>query len=74
MGLTRIYGLVYSVYTATREAEMGKAVGIWTIEVGMVTADHGAVLDVERTAVDQVRVTFADGYVRRIGLGGYIFI
>jgi predicted NUDIX family NTP pyrophosphohydrolase len=53
---------------------MGKAVGIWTIEVGMVAETYGEVVAVQRTRPDEVKVTFADGYVRRIGLGGYIYI
>jgi hypothetical protein len=53
---------------------MSKAVGIWSIKVGMVAEQYGQVVGVERVAPDAVKVTFADGYVRRIGLGGYILI
>ena len=53
---------------------MSKAYGIFSIKVGMLADGHGEVVDVERTAPDQVAVTFADGHRRRIGLGGYLFV
>jgi hypothetical protein len=53
---------------------MGKAVGIFSIKVGMVAEGHGEVSAVERIKPDAVRVTFADGHRRTINLGGYIYI